>query len=186
MDLQDSVQRSLQNPAEKSCRSAQIRKDRKPGDSYNASMSILFWSDYLQQNCSKPRLVSFTQFKLCLELLLYCDPEVIRLSGELTVLYFVDYVIFMSSGLSTSGKLSCSIKTFVDYVIFMSSGLSTSGKFSCGMKTFVVYVIFMSSGLSTSGKFSCGITTFVDSVIFTSSGLSTSGNFSCGIKTFVD
>ena len=31
MDLQDSVQRSLQNPAEKSCRSAQIRKDRKPG-----------------------------------------------------------------------------------------------------------------------------------------------------------
>ena len=32
MDLQDSVQRSLQNPAEKSCRSAQIRKDRKPGD----------------------------------------------------------------------------------------------------------------------------------------------------------
>ena len=29
MDLQDSVQRSLQNPAEK--RSAQIRKDRKPG-----------------------------------------------------------------------------------------------------------------------------------------------------------
>ena len=31
MDLQDSVQRSLQIPAEKSCRSAQIRKDRKPG-----------------------------------------------------------------------------------------------------------------------------------------------------------
>ena len=31
MDLQDSVQRSLQNPAEKSCRSAQIRKHRKPG-----------------------------------------------------------------------------------------------------------------------------------------------------------
>ena len=31
MDLQDSVQRSLQNPAEKSCRSAQLRKDRKPG-----------------------------------------------------------------------------------------------------------------------------------------------------------
>ena len=31
MDLQDSVQRSLQKPAEKSCRSAQIRKDRKPG-----------------------------------------------------------------------------------------------------------------------------------------------------------
>ena len=31
MDLQDSVQRSLQNPAEKHCRSAQIRKDRKPG-----------------------------------------------------------------------------------------------------------------------------------------------------------
>ena len=31
MDLQDSVQRSLQNPAEKFCRSAQIRKDRKPG-----------------------------------------------------------------------------------------------------------------------------------------------------------
>ena len=31
MDLQDSVQRSLQNPAEKSCRPAQIRKDRKPG-----------------------------------------------------------------------------------------------------------------------------------------------------------
>ena len=30
MDLQDSVQRSLQNTAEKSCRSAQIRKDRKP------------------------------------------------------------------------------------------------------------------------------------------------------------
>ena len=29
MDLQDSVQRSLQNPAEKSCRSVQIRKDRK-------------------------------------------------------------------------------------------------------------------------------------------------------------
>ena len=32
MDLQDSVQRSLQNPAEKSFRSAQIRKDRKPGN----------------------------------------------------------------------------------------------------------------------------------------------------------
>ena len=31
MDLQDSVQRSLQNPAEKSCRFAQIRRDRKPG-----------------------------------------------------------------------------------------------------------------------------------------------------------
>ena len=31
MDLQDSVQRSLQNPAEKSCKYAQIRKDRKPG-----------------------------------------------------------------------------------------------------------------------------------------------------------
>ena len=31
MDLQDSVQRSLQNPAEKSCSFAQIRKDRKPG-----------------------------------------------------------------------------------------------------------------------------------------------------------
>ena len=31
MDLQDSVQRSLQNPAEKSCRCAQNRKDRKPG-----------------------------------------------------------------------------------------------------------------------------------------------------------
>ena len=31
MDLQDSVQRSLQNPADKSCRSAQIREDRKPG-----------------------------------------------------------------------------------------------------------------------------------------------------------
>ena len=33
LDLQDSVQRSLQNPAEKSCRSAQIRKDQKPGKS---------------------------------------------------------------------------------------------------------------------------------------------------------
>ena len=31
MDLQDSVQRSLQNPAEKFCRSSQIHKDRKPG-----------------------------------------------------------------------------------------------------------------------------------------------------------
>ena len=31
MDLQDSVQRSLQKPAEKSCISAQIRKDQKPG-----------------------------------------------------------------------------------------------------------------------------------------------------------
>ena len=31
MDFQDLVQRSLQNPAEKFCRSAQIRKDRKPG-----------------------------------------------------------------------------------------------------------------------------------------------------------
>ena len=29
--LQDSVQRSLQNHAEKSCRSAQIRKDQKHG-----------------------------------------------------------------------------------------------------------------------------------------------------------
>ena len=36
MDLQDSVQRSLQNPAEKSCRSAQIRKDRKPGNSFHS------------------------------------------------------------------------------------------------------------------------------------------------------
>ena len=36
MDLQDSVQRSLQNPAKKSCRSAQIRKDRKPGSSFHA------------------------------------------------------------------------------------------------------------------------------------------------------
>ena len=31
MDLQDSVQRSLENPAEKSYRSAQINKDRKLG-----------------------------------------------------------------------------------------------------------------------------------------------------------
>ena len=31
MDLQDSVQRSSQNLQKKSCRSAQIRKDRKPG-----------------------------------------------------------------------------------------------------------------------------------------------------------
>ena len=37
IDLQDSVQRSLQNPAEKSCRSAQIRKDRKPG------MTTIIW-----------------------------------------------------------------------------------------------------------------------------------------------
>ena len=33
MDLQDSVPRSLQNPAEKSCRSAQIRKGQKLGHS---------------------------------------------------------------------------------------------------------------------------------------------------------
>ena len=49
MDLQDSVQRSLQNPAEKSCRSAQIHKDRKPGvssghspDSFIARGNALF------------------------------------------------------------------------------------------------------------------------------------------------
>ena len=41
MDLQDSVQRSLQNPAEKSCRSAQIRKDRKPGLLSNGIFSVL-------------------------------------------------------------------------------------------------------------------------------------------------
>ena len=40
MDLQDSVQRSLQNPAEKSCRSAQIRKDRKPGGGRRTSSSV--------------------------------------------------------------------------------------------------------------------------------------------------
>ena len=31
LDLQDSVQRFLQNPAKKFCRSALVRKDRKPG-----------------------------------------------------------------------------------------------------------------------------------------------------------
>ena len=40
MDLQNSVQRSLQNLAEKSCRSAQIHKDRKPGYSKHGDNSL--------------------------------------------------------------------------------------------------------------------------------------------------
>ena len=45
MDLQDSVQRSLQNPAEKSCRSAQIRKDREPGLCHDYTLTIVVQVD---------------------------------------------------------------------------------------------------------------------------------------------
>ena len=50
MDLQDSVQRSLQNPAEKSCRSAQIRKDRKPGISEDIqNLSEIVWFENVRE-----------------------------------------------------------------------------------------------------------------------------------------
>ena len=47
MALQDSVQRSLQNPAEKSCRSAEIRKDQKHGHSSMIAMMEFFCRDIL-------------------------------------------------------------------------------------------------------------------------------------------